>query len=115
MLAQGGMPMDPRELTLLVTGAANALYEALPAGDLAVLGAPGQSGGTDCGAPFLQGAGQAGPDSRRDGVFPEIVWTGPDCGAFQIYLAWECSCSESEGLGRYLPDITILSHICPKS
>ena len=31
--------MDPRELTLLVTGAANALYEALPAGDLAVLGA----------------------------------------------------------------------------
>lgn len=31
--------MDPRELTLLVTGAANALYESLPAGDLAVLAA----------------------------------------------------------------------------
>ena len=33
------MPMDPRELTLLVTGAANALYGSLPAEDLAVLGA----------------------------------------------------------------------------
>ena len=31
--------MDPRELTLLVTGTANALYESLPAEDLAVLGA----------------------------------------------------------------------------
>ena len=31
--------MDPRELTLLVTGAANALYGSLPAGDLAVLAA----------------------------------------------------------------------------
>ena len=31
--------MDPRELTLLVTGAANALYGSLPAEDLAVLGA----------------------------------------------------------------------------
>ena len=31
--------MDPRELTLLVTGTANALYDSLPAGDLAVLAA----------------------------------------------------------------------------
>ncbi len=31
--------MDPRELTLLVTGAASALYGSLPAEDLAVLGA----------------------------------------------------------------------------
>ena len=31
--------MDPRELVLLVTGAANALYDSLPAEDLAVLAA----------------------------------------------------------------------------
>ena len=31
--------MDPRELALLVTGTANALYESLPAEDLAVLAA----------------------------------------------------------------------------
>ena len=35
----GGMPVDPRELTLLVTGTANALYDSLPAEDLAVLAA----------------------------------------------------------------------------
>lgn len=34
-----GIAVDPRELTLLVTGAANALYESLPAGNLAVLAA----------------------------------------------------------------------------
>lgn len=34
-----GIAVDPRELTLLVTGAANALYGSLPAGDLAVLAA----------------------------------------------------------------------------
>lgn len=33
------MPVDPRELTLLVTGTANALYDSLPAEDLAVLAA----------------------------------------------------------------------------
>ena len=31
--------MDPRELTLLVTGTANALYDSLPREDLAVLAA----------------------------------------------------------------------------
>ncbi len=31
--------MDPRELTLLVTGTANALYDSLPGEDLAVLAA----------------------------------------------------------------------------
>ena len=31
--------MDPRELVLLVTGTANALYDSLPAEDLAVLAA----------------------------------------------------------------------------
>lgn len=35
----GGDAVDPRELVLLVTGAANALYDSLPAGDLAVLAA----------------------------------------------------------------------------
>ena len=39
ILAEGGMPVDPRELTLLVTGTANALYDSLPAEDLAVLAA----------------------------------------------------------------------------
>ena len=33
------MPVDPRELTLLVTGTANALYDSHPAEDLAVLAA----------------------------------------------------------------------------
>lgn len=33
------MSVDPRELNLLVAGTANALYESLPAEDLAVLGA----------------------------------------------------------------------------
>lgn len=33
------MPVDPRELALLVTGTANALYDSLPAEDLAVLAA----------------------------------------------------------------------------
>ena len=31
--------MDPRELTLLVTGTANALYDSLPAAELSVLAA----------------------------------------------------------------------------
>lgn len=31
--------MDPRELTLLISAAANSLYEALPAAQLAVLAA----------------------------------------------------------------------------
>lgn len=36
---RGGVFVDPRELVLLVTGAANALYDSLPAEDLAVLAA----------------------------------------------------------------------------
>lgn len=33
------MPMDPRELTLFITAAANALYDCLPPAQLAVLAA----------------------------------------------------------------------------
>ena len=36
---RGGVFVDPRELVLLVTGTANALYDSLPAEDLAVLAA----------------------------------------------------------------------------
>lgn len=39
MERKGGLPVDPRELTLAVTAAANGLYERLPPAQLAVLAA----------------------------------------------------------------------------